>query len=240
MVKSKAKIFLARERGLNETTWFRSQTTFNFGSYQQDHKRPFGNLYILNDDILDGGRSLGMTAEEFSYVILLPVMGAISFFDSRGNEGLLAAGQVQFLVLDKKESLRITNPFEEELVNFIQLWIRGTKQPEDCAAVLSTFDINKFQNSLMKISPQRIGEELAPYSLSIGKFSGRGETVYHPGNPSAGNFVFVLEGAFEVDGRLLHARDGLALYETEEIEMEALSRDAVVLLIELPVILPVG
>jgi len=37
-----------------------------------------------------------------------------------------------------------------------------------------------------------------------------------------------------VEGRLLHARDGLTLWETEEAEMEALSNDAIVLLIELP------
>ena len=32
---------------------------------------------------------------------------------------------------------------------------------------------------------------------------------------------------------LLHARDALALWETDEIEMEALSNDAIILLMEL-------
>jgi len=42
-----------------------------------------------------------------------------------------------------------------------------------------------------------------------------------------------LEGAFEVEGRLLHARDGLALWETEKVELEALSNDAIILVMEI-------
>ena len=43
----------------------------------------------------------------------------------------------------------------------------------------------------------------------------------------------VIEGAFEVHGRLLHARDGLALWDTSIAEIEALSNDAIILLVEL-------
>ena len=46
--------------------------------------------------------------------------------------------------------------------------------------------------------------------------------------------MFVIEGAFEVQGTLLHARDGLALWGTDKLEKEALSNDAIILLIELP------
>jgi redox-sensitive bicupin YhaK (pirin superfamily) len=53
-------------------------------------------------------------------------------------------------------------------------------------------------------------------------------------NKNAGLFVFVIEGAFEVEGRLLHERDSLALWETGKAEMEALSNDAIILVIESP------
>ncbi len=42
------------------------------------------------------------------------------------------------------------------------------------------------------------------------------------------------QGAFEVQGRLLHARNGLGLWDdTNLLELEALSNDAIVLLVEL-------
>jgi len=37
-----------------------------------------------------------------------------------------------------------------------------------------------------------------------------------------------------VQHRLLHARDGLVLWDAKEIEMEALSNDAIILLLEIP------
>lgn len=233
MVQAKAKIFLADDRGQNETAWFRSCNTFNFGQYQREHRKPFGNIYVLNDDILDGDRSLAMLVEESSVLMLLPVIGAISFHTSSGGEGLLAAGQVQFLRLDQGDRLEIANPFKDELVNFLQVWIRDT-DPEEKISLLSSYDVNEFQNSLVKISPQRLGDGALPFSVSIGKFSGRGETTYHPSHTDAGIFLFVLEGAFEAQGRLLHPRDGLALCDAAAIEVEALSQDAILLLVEQP------
>ncbi|MBC6988212.1 hypothetical protein H9I52_00875 [Hymenobacter sp. BT491] len=46
-------------------------------------------------------------------------------------------------------------------------------------------------------------------------------------------FAFVVTGAFEVEGRLLHKRDGLALWYVQEVELKALSNDALVLVLEL-------
>lgn len=44
--------------------------------------------------------------------------------------------------------------------------------------------------------------------------------------------MFVLQGVFEVASRLLHAKDGLALRGFEEAAFEALSNEAILLLIE--------
>ncbi|MEO5593159.1 MAG: hypothetical protein ABIR15_06605 [Chitinophagaceae bacterium] len=53
-------------------------------------------------------------------------------------------------------------------------------------------------------------------------------------NKNAGLFAFVIKGAFEMEGRLPHARDGWALWDTGAAEMKALSNDAIILVIELP------
>jgi len=231
IVDPKAKIFLADDRGLNKTPWFRSWNTFNFGQYQQEHKHPFGNMYVLNDDTLDGGRSLSMLIEEKTHVILLPVVGAVAYKDSTGNENLIAAGQVQLLTLNKGASFEVTNPFKDELVNFLQIWIKADNG--NIAPSLSTYDVNEFVNCLLQVTPGSSNGLSIPFGISIGKFSGRGETVYQPRRSEAGVFVFVLEGAFEVEGRLLHPRDALAIQNIEEVEIEALSNDAILLAVEI-------
>src|SRR6266542_1754294 len=120
--QSKGKIFLADERGLNGSAWFRSLNTFNFGKYFNEHKYPLGDLYVLNDDTLDGSKSLSMMVEEKSYVILLPVVGVISYTDSSGYDKLVAAGQALIVRHDKRSEFKISNPFKDELVNFLQIW----------------------------------------------------------------------------------------------------------------------
>jgi len=186
--QSKGKMFLADERGLNETEWFRGQNTFNFGRYFSEHKLPFGALYVVNDDTLDGRGSLRTISEEDSYVILLPVIGAIAYKDSLGNENLIAAGQIQVLDLAKDAIIEITNPFKEELVNFLQVWIRTDKVKETATPNLLTYDVNKYLDSLIRIFPENSSSSSLPFAVSIGKFSGRGETTYKLSNENSGLF----------------------------------------------------
>lgn len=223
--QSQGKIFLAAERGHTETDWFRSYNTFNFGSYQHEHKTPFGPLYVFNDDTLAGGRKINLLVEEDSTIILLPTVGAIIFVDSHGNESIVEAGQAQVYAARRGTSILIGNPYDDELINFLQIWI---KHPVNTVAepTIAGFDLVHHKNELLEIHPAG----LQPKTF-IGKFTGRQEAIHRP---AAGNglFVFVLEGAFEVQYRLLETRDGLALWEAEEVELEALSNDAIILLVE--------
>ncbi|SFD09026.1 hypothetical protein SAMN05518672_101416 [Chitinophaga sp. CF118] len=215
--QSKGKIFLAAERGLNELSWFRSYNTFNFGRYYNEHKMPFGALYVLNEDTLAGGRSIMMQVEEDSDIILIPVVGAVACEDQ-----IVEAGQTQFLSMKAGTSFSITNPYETELIKFLQIWI---KVPGTTASRLTSFDVDTDKNKLISVDK----------GILIGKFDGREEAEYKISHPANGIFAFVIEGVFEVQYRLLHAGDSLGLWEVEHIELEALSNDAIILLVEMPV-----
>lgn len=234
MKQTNAKIFLAEERGLNESGWYRSCNTFNYDRFFNRHKTPFGGIYIFNDDLLAGGHSLEMKADQHSFVLLLPVFGALEFNDMQGHSGLMAAGQLQLLRLRAGARLVLTNPFTDMTVNFVQAWIHdGGTAPASPPSTIS-YDVNTFMNSLVQVTPTHLDGAEVPFTVSVGKFSGRGEALHPMRRSNAGFFVFVLNGAFEVEGRLLHNRDGLALWGLQEADMEALSPDALLLAIETP------
>nr|WP_276368981.1 hypothetical protein [Chryseolinea sp. H1M3-3] len=67
----------------------------------------------------------------------------------------------------------------------------------------------------------------------MGKFSGRHHCTFKTAFCRRHVFAFVLEGAFEFQNRLLEQRDGLSLSNVSELEFEALSNDAILLLFEL-------
>ncbi len=234
MNQPKAKIFLADQRGLNETASFRSMHTFNFGKYFNEYKHPFGDIYVFNDEILAGGASMKILADEYCHIILLPVTGAIIYNDTAGNKSCIAAGQAQVLTLSKSIVMEISNPFKNDLVNFLQIRVKaGKTQPPATLQVATYADVNKNINNLVAAFTESNDITALPFAVSIGKFSGRGESIYKFKNKNNGLFIFVIEGAFETEGRLLHARDALALWETTEAAMEALSNDAIILTIEL-------
>jgi len=230
--ESKTKIFLAEDRGLNETSWFRRYSTFNFENYFSEHKRPPGNVYVLNDDTIDGGRSIPVSVQERSYVVFLPTVGVISYSDRSGYSSLVAAGQALIVLHDAGSEFRITNPFREELVNYLQIWIRADDS-DGIKAFLSTYkNVNENLNELIPLFWDAKKTFSPFYSIYIGKFSGRGEAVYNKKYESTEIFTYVLQGVFEVQQRLLHARDGLALWNAERVEMEALADDAIILVLE--------
>jgi redox-sensitive bicupin YhaK (pirin superfamily) len=228
---SKAKIFLGSERGHTETDWFRSYHTFIFGAYQSESKTPFGPLYVLNDDTLGGGKRLSLTVEEDSLVILLPTVGAVDYKDSLGNAATVCAGQVQAMRTPKGTTVYFSNPFEEALVNFLQLWIKAPAAAVPAPDHFS-FDLEKQKGLLVELFPGADSALKLPKAF-LTKMMGRGEIGYDL-SPGAGLFVFVLQGAFEVQNRLLEGRDSLALWDAEKIEIEALSNEAILLLLELP------
>jgi len=229
--KSKAKIFLADDRGLCETCYYRSRQTFNYGNFFSEYKHPFGLLYLLNDIMQAGGSRMHLHAGENSYAMILPVAGAVNCKKTGAKETTVAAGQLLVYSMAAGETIESGNPFADAKVNFLQIRLRAADDRGQVNDVLVTFDdLNKNINQLVNVLPVYAG--VLPFTVSIGKFSGRGEAVYPVSKPGAGMFLFVLAGAFEADGRLLHERDGLALWDTDEIEMEALSNDAIILLIE--------
>ena len=124
-MQAKAKIFLSDDRGLNETDWFRSRNSFVFGNYRDENKKPFGNIYLLNDDTLAGKRSISMMIEENTKALILPVIGSVNYKDSQRNNQTIATGQALLTSLIPGTLTQVTNPFEEDPVNFLQVWMKN-------------------------------------------------------------------------------------------------------------------
>lgn len=236
ITQTEGQIYLASQRGLSQLSIFRSFHTFNFGQYQDESRAPFGNLQVFNDDTLAGGKSLGMQVAQNTEVILLPVVGALEYRNSLGKTGILEAGQIQVFAAAKGMEYEITNPYDTELVNFIQIWLKNDEPVFEADMQENSIDLETRNQLLPMFAPYAedltIQQEAYAY---IGKYEGREEAVYQLKNPDNGIFVFIIEGAFEVQNRLMEARDGLSLRNLEELEFEALSNDAIILIMEINV-----
>ena len=236
--QSNGKIYLENQRGCSQTEGFRSFHTFHFGAYNHVGKEPFGALQVLNDDTLAGEKSVSMRVEANTDIILLPIVGAIGYKNSLDIDpsreyregGYISSGEVQIFSVTKNSAFEVSNPYETELVNYLQIWIKNTSPTFKPKIQHKHFNLNTHKNQLLPLFSIKNTSSLG----FIGQFEGREEATYTLKNPKNGVFTFIIEGAFEVQNRLLEARDSLALWAIETVELEALSNNALILLLEIP------
>lgn len=224
MANPSATIYLAEQRGITQQdAIYRSWHTFNYGEYQDPHREAPGALRVFNEETLAGGKQMTYTSQEIASVILLPLVGGI-LVQAKGKVYELEAGGVLEFPLGKGEVYQLQNPYTD-LVSYLQIEV----QLDDCPiqSQVYTVDLEQYHNALQVLLPPQ-----KTFQLSIGKFDGRADVVHVLTKPQKSCFVFVIDGVFEVQNRLLHARDGLYLIDDESIEFEALANEAIFLILE--------
>lgn len=225
---SAGQIHLADQRGIIEQDGLTRWATFNHGGYFSADRKAFGTLVTLNDELFAPSHSEVYLPKQNSWVVIVPITGEVGI---RTRDLMVDVGQVQLLFVQAGESVELSNPYADERINFLYLeFSAADHELLSYHAQLFGFDLEGKQNTLVPIVAMA---DALPFSMHIGMFDGRADTIYQLQNTGGSFYAFVVAGAFELQGRLLHQRDGLALWDLQEADMEALSNNAVVLIIEL-------
>ncbi|WP_417938983.1 hypothetical protein [Flavobacterium sp. RS13.1] len=220
-----AKIYKSETRGVFKSEKYNCFATFNFDQYQDLSRRPFGSLQILNEEILAPQHCISRIIKANSSLIILPLFGGIEYKDNLGNGEFLRVEQIKVIAADDEKTVEIFNPYESENVSFLTIHFQKETQCLKKYFHKSEIDLT-IRNKLIRLI------EIKETSCFIGVYDGRKKGFYTLKNPDNGVFVFVVNGAFEVEDRLLESRDGLSMENAEVIEWEALSENAILLVFE--------
>jgi hypothetical protein len=229
---SPGQIFLADQRGIAENEISRRFSSFNYGHYINENRKPFGPLEVFNDEILAAGKSVSITIQNACYLVIIPVTGALLSTNAQHKTTVTDVGEVFISYAAAGEVFELTNPYPNDWVNFLCIQVKAKADVFPFFDQTFNFDFAGKQNELIGVIP---GYSKLPFSIHIGQFAGRADALYHLKNSDSLFYAFVIAGAFELQGRLLHERDGLALWDLQEADMEALSNNAVMLVIEMAV-----
>ena len=230
-------IHKADSRGNANHGWLRSYHSFSFANYHNPERMNFGLLRVLNDDNVQAGMGFGTHPHDNMEIISIPLEGDLEHKDSMGNVAIIQKGDVQILSAGTGITHSEYNNNQDKEVKFLQIWIfpkeRNVNPRYD---QISIRDIEKDNEFYQVLSPNKNDQGVwinQDAWFNLGKFTKGSSDQYKIQKKGNGVYLFVIEGEVQLNGEELTMRDGMGIWDTESIDLLALS-DARVLLMEVP------
>ncbi len=234
----KQVIHKSETRGHAEHGWLNSYHTFSFAGYYNPKRLHFGVLRVLNDDTVAPAMGFGAHPHDNMEIISIPLEGDLEHKDSMGNTTVIKEGDIQIMSAGTGITHSEKNNNTDKPVKFLQIWVIPNKKNVTPRYDQITLNASDRKNTLQQIvSPNAEDAGVLINQdawFSIGKFDNTFRTDYTLHKKENGVYFFVLNGNFKINDTQLNTRDGLGLWETDNITITAESDDAEILMMEVP------
>lgn len=227
----------ASSRGHADHGWLNSFHTFSFANYYNPERIHFGALRVLNDDTVEAGMGFGAHPHDNMEIISIPLEGDLEHKDSMGNVTVIKRGDIQVMSAGTGIQHSEYNRNKDREVKFLQIWVFPNQKkvtPRYDQITLKEEDRhNKLQQILSPNSADEgvwIHQNAWFHMANLDQGISVDYTLKAPGN---GVYAFILKGDVTIEGESLNTRDGLGIWDTDKININAIS-DAELLLMEVP------
>lgn len=226
-------------RGTANFGWLQAKYSFSFAHFFDPQRMEFGQLRVLNDDIVAPAMGFGTHPHQNMEIVTIPQSGALKHRDSMGNEGIIEAGDIQVMSAGSGVQHSEMNASPSQPVSLFQVWV----QPE-AQNVAPRYDQKKIAEL---VQPNQISTIVKPQSeaedgelwihqqayFNLGEFTQDLTTTYDIKQAGHGVYILVIEGQVVIDNETLSKRDAIGIWDTNSIELDV-SKDTRLLLIEVP------
>jgi quercetin 2,3-dioxygenase len=214
---TKANIFPCVQRRGTETAEWRCLDCFDPGCLPVASR-----LHRVAELTIAAGKTIILETPCTGAMYLLPTVGTVACTTGKECINSVSAGAILTLPSKKGGSVFLSNPLQDGLIGVLVLFaatpaVSGRHQD---------FNLSTSSSKLLQISGGR-----NHLFIHIGMFEGRAEGTFQL-QAEEHVFVYVIEGAFELQDRLVERGDGLLLWNCKHIEYEALSEGAILLIIK--------
>lgn len=231
------KIRSKDERGKTKLDWLDSSHTFSFADYYDLENMGFGDLRVINDDIVAPKGGFGLHPHSNMEILSIILTGSLEHKDSMGNVSIIGPGEIQKMSAGTGIYHSEYNPSDVEPVHFLQIWIIPDTKDLKPYYEQKHFNLQKKPNELVLIGSKtgkhgslKISQDVEIYQTIIEagksvKFNTEEKYIY---------WIQIALGVIEVDNNILEAGDGVAIkHENKIFELEGIDKTSNVIIFKL-------
>ena len=174
------------------------------------------------DVVLNENQEMSFKKQASETAFILPIFGELEF-KSMGTVENIPVQYLKILPSGIEQLISIGNNFSDSKINFLFICLPLEYSDTQYGMLIEPGIYNQIIEVLNK----------AQFKLGVGIFDERTSSEIALNSSSGTTLIYVLNGVFEVEDRLLENRDGLILTNKNSIEFEALLPNSVLLAIEL-------
>ncbi|HTL30341.1 MAG TPA: pirin family protein, partial [Tepidisphaeraceae bacterium] len=213
--------------------WLDTRWHFSFSDYYDEENMNWGPLRVFNDDVIKGGGGFGAHPHRDMEIVTYVIEGVLEHQDNLGHTAQLKAGEVQMMSAGSGIVHAEYNPSKTDPVHLLQLWImprtkdlapRWDQRPYDLASrtgkllpVISSGDVP---------NTMPIDQDATIYVSHLKP----GTSVTHKAAPKRLAYLFVINGAVDVNGTSLNAGDQARIADETELKLSARDESEIILL----------
>lgn len=231
-------IHKADTRGYADHGWLKSRHTFSFANYYDPDRMQFGALRVLNDDSVEAGRGFGTHPHNNMEIISIPLEGDLEHKDSMGNVSVIKNGDVQVMSAGTGITHSEYNKNKDKKVKFLQIWVFPNEKNVTPRYDQISLDVKDRKNKLQQIlSPNANDDGVWIHQdawFHLGRFDEERTTQYELKRDQNGVYAFVLQGSFTINGQELNSRDGMGIWDVDNLDIRSTHDNSELLIMEVP------
>ncbi|MHB8253575.1 MAG: pirin family protein [Acidiferrobacter sp.] len=225
----------SRDRGHAEHGWLNSHHTFSFADYYDPNEMGFGDLRVINEDVIAGGGGFAAHPHRNMEILTYVIEGALRHEDNMGNGSIIRAGDVQRMSAGTGVMHSESNASSDSPVHLFQIWVLPDRlgyAPEYEQLTLAAHERQGRFQLLASGDPKDTGLHWHQDARLLTAELAPGSSVGYALTPGRRAYLQVIRGSLTLNQNALSAGDGCRIESESQLTLEA-ERDCAVLLFDL-------